>query len=138
MRSSPICSPALSCPFSLETMSRPPFELAGAGCQRRDVLLFPAGSIRGQVLNRENRPVPDALVSILPAAAKELPGQQETYSVSPGEEGFFTFVHLPPGEYRLFVKPARPSTTAIPSSEEKRIQLRPGEQITGIDFHLQR
>lgn len=125
-----------------------PFELTGAACQERNIEVFASGSIQGRVLDSSNRLLPHAFVYIVPAAAKVLPKERQLYWESQGKEGFFKFVHIPPGEYLVLVNPDDSQTAEFPyrrtfhpgvhdRSAATVITLRAGEQIRDADIRLQ-
>src|ERR1022692_3401467 len=125
-----------------------PFELTGAPCQERNIEVFASGSIQGRVLDSSNRLLPHAFVYIVPAAAKVLPKERQLYWESQGKEGFFKFVHIPPGEYLVLVNPDDSETAEFPyrrtfhpgvhdRSAATVITLRAGEQIRDADIRLQ-
>ena len=81
-----------------------PFELK-AGCEEQNIEVFPSGSIQGHVRDAAGKLVQDALVYIVPAGQEVLPTKRQLYWEMQGKEGFFKFVHLPPGKYLLVVNP---------------------------------
>ena len=126
-----------------------PFELKGSGCQERDIEVFASGSIQGRVLDSSKRALPHAFVYIIPAALKVLPQERrQLYWESQGKEGFFRFVHIPPGEYLVLVNPDDSQTADFPyrrtfhpgvhdRSAATVITVRAGEQIKDADIWLQ-
>lgn len=125
-----------------------PFEITGIGCQERDIAVFPKGSIQGRVLDSSNRPLPHVFVYIIPAAMKGLPRERQLYWESQGKEGFFKFVHIPPGEYLVLVNPEDLKNAKLPygrtfhpgvrdRSEARVITVRAGEQVKDVDILLQ-
>ncbi len=126
----------------------PPVELSGSGCQERNIQVFAAGSIQGRVLDASNSFLPDALVYIVPVAEKVLQNRQRLYSASQSKEGFFKFVHIPPGEYLVLVNPDDSRTPEFPFQRTFHpgvqdrdaatlVTLRAGERIEGVDIRLQ-
>ena len=82
-----------------------PFEVRVGECQERGISVFASGSIEGRVLDASNKLLAHAFVNILPSGKQALPKARELYWASQGKEGFFKFVHLPPGRYLLVVNP---------------------------------
>lgn len=124
-----------------------PFELKGAACQERDIEVFASGSIQGRVLDSSNNPLPHAFVYIVPADEKALPKERQLYWVSQGKEGFFKFVHIPPGQYLVLVNPDDSQNPAFPywrtfhpgvhdRESATVITLRAGEQVKQADIRL--
>lgn len=124
-----------------------PIELSGSGCRESDIQVFASGSIQGRVLDSMDRPLPSVLVYIVPAAVKQLPKRRQRYGESQGKKGYFEFVHIPPGEYLVFVDPSDMPTAGSPSrktfypgvhdrSKATVITLRAGEEIQNVDIRL--
>jgi hypothetical protein len=126
------------------------FEVKSGTCQERNIEAYASGSIQGRVLDASNKLVSVAQVFILPAD-QELPseGRKMYWEFQQQEkEGFFKFVHLPPGRYVLVVNPedaSRPDfpypRTFYPGVHDREsaavVTIRAGEQINGSDIHLQ-
>ena len=122
-----------------------PFDLIDGVCQERDIEVFPSGSIQGRVLDSRNKPLAQALVYIVPADRKVLPKERQLYWESQGKEGFFKFVHVPPGEYVILVNPddaKKPNfpypRTFYPGVHERDsaaiITIRGGEHVHDADI----
>lgn len=124
-----------------------PIELSGSGCREEDIEVFASGSIQGRVLDSLDRPLPDVLVSIVPAAVKKLPKRRQRYREGQNKTGYFEFVHIPPGEYLVYVDPEDlpashppPQRTFHPGVHDRSkatvITLRAGEEIQNVDIRL--
>ncbi len=124
-----------------------PLELKAGACQEHNIEVFASGSIQGRVLDSLNRLVPNALAYIVPRDTIGMPKRMQLYSESQGKEGFFKFVHLPPGDYLILVNPEDSRNPDFPyartfypgvqdRASAKAITLRGGEQISDIDIHL--
>ena len=85
---------------------------------------------------------------IFPADQKVLPKQRQLYWQSQGEEGFFKFVHIPPGQYLILVNPDDSQNPEFPyrrtfypgvhdRASAAIITLRAGEQIKDADIRLE-
>lgn len=123
-----------------------PFTLHG-GCEERNIEVFAAGSVQGRVVDSSNKPLRDASVYILPVE-EELKPNRKLYSESQGKEGFFKFVHLPPGQYLVLVNPAdnrNPhfpyARTFYPGVRDREaatiITVSPGEEVKDIEIRLE-
>lgn len=125
-----------------------PFELNAGGCQERNIDIFASGSIQGRILDSSNKLLPHAFVYIVPADEKVLPKERQLYWESQGKEGFFKFVHIPPGQYLILVNPEDSRNpefpyrrTFYPGVHDRPsaaiITLRGGEQIKDADIRLE-
>ncbi len=125
-----------------------PFELNAHACQERNIDVFASGSIQGRILDSSNKLLPEALVYIVTAEATVLPKEHQSYWESQGKEGFFKFVHIPPGRYFILVNPddsLNPGfpyrRTFYPSAHDRAsaaiIAVRGGEQIKNADIRLE-
>jgi hypothetical protein len=125
-----------------------PFEIRGIGCQERDIEVFAVGVIQGRVLDSSNSLLPDALVYIVPADRDVLPKGSSLYWESQGKEGYFKFVHIPPGRYYVLVNPDDKQQPDFPyrrtyypgvhdREEAAVITVRASEQVKDIDIRLQ-
>jgi hypothetical protein len=125
-----------------------PFDLHAGACQERDIEVFASGSIQGRILDSSNKLPPHAFVYIVPASEKVLPKQRQLYWESQGKEGFFKFVHIPPGEYLILVNPDDSRTPEFPyrrtfhpgvhdRASAAIITVRAGEQIKDADIRLE-
>src|SRR5205085_10016543 len=125
-----------------------PFELRGTGCQERDIEVFPSGSLQGRVLDSSNSPLAHAFVYIVPADKGVFPKKQQLYWESQGKEGYFKFVHIPPGRYFVLVNPDDTQDPGFPYRRTFHpgvydrdaatvITLRAGDQIKNADIRLQ-
>lgn len=126
-----------------------PFPLNTGACVERDIRVFDRGSIQGRVLNSSNQLVPDVSLYILPAEEKAPSSRSELYWESQRKNGFFKFVHLPPGRYLLLL---HPDDTVNPGISRRRtfypgvgdrqsagiVTIRAGEEIKDVDIRLQR
>jgi hypothetical protein len=123
-----------------------PFELKG-GCAERNIEVFASGSIQGRIFDSSGKLLPHAFVYIVPADTKELPKERQLYWESQGKEGFFKFVHIPPGQYLILVNPddaRKPEfpypRTFYPGAQDRAsagtVIIRGGEQITDVDIRL--
>lgn len=124
-----------------------PFDLKAA-CEERDIEVFESGSIQGRVLDSLNNVLPFASVYIAPADAEAIPKASQLYRESQYKEGFFKFVHIPPGKYVILVNPDDSKDpdfpygrTFYPGVHERAsagiISLGGGEQIKEKDIHLE-
>jgi hypothetical protein len=124
-----------------------PFELNAGGCQERNIDVFASGSIQGRILDASNKPLSDSLAYIVPADEKVLPKQRQLYWESQRKEGFFKFVHIPPGQYLILVNPDDSQNPRFPyrrtfypgvhdRASAAIITLRGGEQIKDADIRL--
>jgi hypothetical protein len=125
------------------------FEVKAGTCQERNVEAYASGSIQGRVLDESNKLVSVAQVFVLPAD-QELPfeGRNRYWEFQQQDkEGFFKFVHLPPGRYLLVVNPedaSRPDfpypRTFYPGVHDREsaavITIRAGEKIKDSDIQL--
>jgi hypothetical protein len=125
-----------------------PFELSAGACLERDIEVFASGSIRGRILDSSNKPLPEAFAYIVPADEKVLPKERQLYWESQDKEGFFKFVHIPPGEYLIVVNPDDSQNPVFPyqrtfypgvhdRASAKIITVREGEQIKSADIRLE-
>ncbi|HET9318527.1 MAG TPA: hypothetical protein VFO27_02090 [Bryobacteraceae bacterium] len=125
-----------------------PFDLGTGSCQERNIEVFPSGSIQGRVLDSSNKMVPDAFAYIVPADEKVLPKAGQLYWECQCKEGFFKFVHLPPGQYLILVNPDDSLDPTFPYSRTFHpgvhdrasaaiLNLRSGEQIKDADIRLE-
>jgi hypothetical protein len=123
------------------------FELYAGACWERNIDVFASGSIQGRILDSSNKLLPYALVYIVPADRKVLPEKSQSYRVSQSKEGFFKFLHIPPGEYLILVNPDDSldpefpyGRTFYPGVHDRAtaasITLRGGEQIKDADIRL--
>jgi hypothetical protein len=112
-----------------------------------DIEVFASGSIRGRILDSSGKPLSNALAYIVPAEEKVLPKQGVLYSEYQGEEGFFKFVHIPPGEYLIVVNPDNSLNPEFPYqrtfypgvhdlASATSITIHGGEQIKDADMRL--
>lgn len=122
-----------------------PFELRAGACQERNIEVFASGSIQGRILDPSNKPLPQAFAYIVPADETVLPKEHELYWRSQEKEGFFKFVHIPPGEYLIVVNPDDSQNPAFPyqrtfypgvhdRASAKVITVHGGEQIKDVDI----
>jgi hypothetical protein len=126
-----------------------PFRLGASACEERDIEVFASGSIQGQILDVSNKVLRQALVHIVPFD-QELPSKaRQSYAVGQGKQGFFKFVHLPPGEYLILVNPEDRQDPAFPYGRTFYpgvhdralagiVRIRAGEQIQNADIRLER
>jgi hypothetical protein len=125
-----------------------PFELSAGACLERDIEIFASGSIQGRVLDSSNKPLLQRLAYIVPADEKVLPKEHQLYWEGQDTEGFFKFVHIPPGEYLIVVNPDDSQNPDFPyqrtfypgvhdRASAKIITVREGEQIKSADIRLQ-
>jgi hypothetical protein len=125
-----------------------PLELHAGSCQESDIEVFASGSIQGRILDSSNKLLSHAFVYIVPADEKVLPEERKLYWESQGKEGFFKFVHIPPGQYLILVNPEDSRNprfpyrrTFYPSVHDRAsatiINLHGGEQIKNADIHLE-
>lgn len=125
-----------------------PFTLRASSCEERDIEVFDGGSIEGRVLDSSGNPLPYASVYILPAALRELPDERHLYWDGQGTDGFFRFVHIPPGEYLVLVNPKDSPDARFPyrrtfhpgvheRSQATVITVRAGEQVRNADIRVQ-
>lgn len=124
-----------------------PVQLGANHCLQHDIAVFPSGSIQGRVLDAAGQRVRHAHVYIVPAT-QELPvGNSNLYWESLGKEGFFQFVHLPPGRYILVVNPEDETRAGFPyrttfypgvrnRADALLITVQSGAQIKNADIHL--
>lgn len=128
---------------------RPPgsFELRAGACEERNIDVFASGSVQGRILDSSGKLLPHAFVYILPADQKMLPESRQLYWDSQGKEGFFKFVHIPPGEYVVFVNPEDSLDPAFPYRQTFHpgvrdrasatiISMRGGEKLKEVDIRL--
>lgn len=124
-----------------------PFEV-GPGCRERDIEVFASGSIQGQVVDESNRPLPHAFVYIVPADRNVIAKERELYWESQGKDGYFKFVHLPPGRYLVLVNPDNSQKpdfpyprTFYPGVQEREaatvITVLAGAHVKKVDIRLQ-
>jgi hypothetical protein len=127
---------------------RQPFELRG-GCTKQDIEVFAKGSIQGRVLDSANQLLAHAIVYILPADRPSIANERQLYWTSQGKDGFFKFVHIPPGNYIVLVNPDDSSNpefpyarTFYPAVHDREsaaiITIHGGEQIKDADIRLQK
>lgn len=125
-----------------------PFDLSAGACLERDIEVFASGSIQGRILDSSNKPLPQAFAYIVPADEKVLPKERQLYWESQDKEGFFKFVHVPPGEYLIVVNPDDSQNPDFPyqrtfypgvhdRASAKIITVREGEQIKSADIRLE-
>jgi hypothetical protein len=125
-----------------------PFQLNAGACQERNIEVFPNGSIQGRIFDSSNKLLPHAFVYIVPADQKVLPERRQLYWESQGKEGYFKFVHIPPGKYLILVNPDDSRNPAFPyrrtfyqgvhdRASAAVITLRRGEQIKDVDIRLE-
>jgi hypothetical protein len=125
-----------------------PFAVSAGACQERNVDVFASGSIQGRVLDSSNKVLSQAFAYIVPADEKVLPKESKLYWASQGKEGFFKFVHIPPGQYVTLVNPDDSRNPDFPyrrtfypgvhdRSSSSIITLRGGEQIKDADIRLE-
>lgn len=124
-----------------------PFELRSTGCEERDVRVVSRGSIQGRVLDAANRPLPHALVFIVPVGSATLPNEREGYWESQRDQKPFRFDNLPAGSYLLVVNPTDKEDAAFPyrrtfypgvrdRAAAALITLGPGEQIKDVNLRV--
>ena len=124
-----------------------PTDVTAGTCREYDIEVFPSGSIQGRVLDSSNELLPHAFVYLVSADQEVLPAERDLYWESQGKEGFFKFVHIPPGNYLVVVNPddlRKPDfpyrRTFYPGVHERGsaavITLRGGEQIRNADIRL--
>ncbi len=124
-----------------------PFELHAGACSVRDMEVFPSGSIQGRILDASGKPLKSAFAYIVPADKNVLPKQRQLYWEYQGEEDFFKFVHIPPGEYVIVVNPDDDldpkfpyRRTFFPGVHDRAaattITVRAGEQVKDADITL--
>jgi hypothetical protein len=125
-----------------------PFALNAGACQERNIEVFPSGSVQGRVLDASGKPLKEVFAYILPASQEVIPKKGELYWEFQGKEGFFKFVHIPPGEYVIAVNPDDSRDPNFPfrrtfypgvhdRDSAKIITVRGGEQITDADILLE-
>jgi hypothetical protein len=125
-----------------------PFELRAGACQERNIEVFASGSIQGRILGSSNKLLPQAFAYIVPADKTVLPKENELYWRSQDKEGFFKFVHIPPGEYLIVVNPDDSENPAFPyrrtfypgahdRASARIITVHGGEQIKDVDIRLE-
>jgi hypothetical protein len=123
-------------------------QLNAGACQEHNIEVFASGSIQGRVVDSLNKPLSHAFVYVIPAGQVPLPNERELYWASQGEQGFFKFVHIPPGKYLIFVNPedsAKPDfpyrRTFYPGAHDREaaaiITVRGGEQISNLEIRLE-
>lgn len=124
------------------------FEVSAGACQERDIEVFANGSIQGHILDSSNKVLRQAFVYIVPADEKVLPKERQLYWESQGKEGFFKFVHIPPGEYLIVVNPDDSRNPSFPyrrtfypgvhdRASAKIIAVDGGEQVKDADIRLE-
>jgi len=124
-----------------------PFELMAGACQERDVHVFQAGSIQGRLLDPKGAPISGALVYIVPAETQGIPKVGKLYWEGQDKQGFFKFVHLPPGNYLMLINPDDRQDprfpyrrTFFPGVSDRQlatmVTIREGEQVKDADIHL--
>lgn len=124
-----------------------PFELRVGASQERDIWVYPGGSIHGRILDESGQPLPQAQVYIVPASGPDS-GSADRYWESQGKDGFYKFLHLPPGAYLIVVNPddaQRPEfpyrRTFYPGVRERAaagvVQVS-GAPVRGVDIRLER
>ena len=129
---------------------KPPvsFELNAHGCQERNIDVFASGSIQGRIIDSSNKLLSEAFAYIVSAEETALPKERQLYWESQGKDGFFKFVHIPPGRYLILVNPDNSQNpgfpyrrTFYPSAHDRAsaaiITLRGGEQIKNADIRLE-
>ncbi len=98
-------------------------------------------------MDSSNKLLPYARVYIIPAEDKRLPQRGQGYSEGQGKNGFFKFVHIPPGKYLIVVNPEdaqRPDfpyhRAFYPGVHDREtatiLTIRGGEQIKDADIRL--
>jgi hypothetical protein len=118
-------------------------------CEERDIEVFASGSIQGRVLDSQNNVLSNAFVYIMPAEVELIPEEKQLYWESQSKEGFFKFVHIPPGKYLTLVNPddeQNPgfpySRTFYPGVHDRTsagiISVGAGEQVKDADIHVQK
>ena len=129
-------------------LPQPPFELSAGACAESDIEVFASGSIQGHVFDSSSKLVREAFAYIVPADKNVIPKKRNLYWETQDEEGFFKFVHIPPGEYLIVVNPddlQNPDfpyrRTFYPAAHDrwsaKIIAVYGGEQIKDVDIRLE-
>ena len=125
-----------------------PFELSAAACVERNIEVFASGSIQGHIFDSSNKLVREAFAYIVPADKNVIPKKRQLYWESQDKEGFFKFVHIPPGEYLIVVNPDDSQDPSFPykrtfypgvhdRAAAKIIAVHGGEQIKDVDIRLE-
>jgi hypothetical protein len=125
-----------------------PFELSAGACAQRDIEVFASGSIQGHILDSSNKLVREAFAYIVPADKNVIPKERQLYWESQDKEGFFKFVHIPPGEYLIVVNPDDSRNPRFPYKRTfypgvhdralaEIITVHGGEQIKDADIRLE-
>lgn len=125
-----------------------PFELHAGACEVRDMEVFASGAIHGRILDASGKPLGSAFAYIVPAGEKVLPKKAKLYWEYQGKQGFFKFVHIPPGEYLIVVNPDDSLDPTFPyrrtffpgvhdRASAATITIREGEQIKDADIQLE-
>lgn len=124
-------------------------ELNSGRCKQEGIEVYPGGSIQGRVLDSSDKPLHDVPVYIVPARQQLSPQENGLVSEFQGKEGFFKFIHLPPGEYLILVNPADRQDPAFPfpltfapavrdRESAGIITVRAGEHVADADIHVTR
>jgi hypothetical protein len=125
-----------------------PFELSAAACVERNIEVFASGSIQGHIFDSSNKLVREAFAYIVPADKNVIPKEHQLYWESQDKEGFFKFVHIPPGEYLIVVNPDDSQNPSFPykrafypgvhdRAAAQIIAVHGGEQIKDVDIRLE-
>jgi hypothetical protein len=124
------------------------FELHAGACEVRDMEIFASGAIQGRILDASGKPLGSAFAYIVPAGEKVLPKKGKLYWEYQGKQGFFKFVHIPPGEYLIVVNPDDSLDPTFPyrrtffpgvhdRASAATVTIREGEQIKDVDIQLE-
>ncbi|BDC51119.1 hypothetical protein F183_A34350 [Bryobacterales bacterium F-183] len=124
-----------------------PRPIVAGRCTERNIEVFPRGSIEGRVLDSTGNVIPEAFVYILPVGQTMPKDRRKLLWESQTRQDYFRFVHLPPGEYVVFVNPEQARNPKFPyrrtfypnvmeMSLAKRIRVGLGEHVKGIDMRL--
>ena len=119
------------------------------GCEERNIDVYASGSIQGRVLDSSDNVLSNAIVYIVPADTEEVSKASQSYSEGQYKEGYFKFVHIPPGKYVIMVNPDDSQDpdfpygiTFYPGVHDREsagiIALNAGEQIKGADIRVEK
>ncbi len=75
-------------------------DLSYAGGQLEIVVGTDAGGVSGRVENSHKEPMPNARVTLVPAA--DTPRRDLYFSATSGEDGSYTLSNVPPGKYEIY------------------------------------